>query len=330
MLPTSLLPSLQAAADAAIVQILAHGGARTRKPSGEVSAVRTMTLDGFDEIAAGWSPILRSHGFRIDLHATFCHSRPHVTFPQVPHPNYARPPATRRCELADLLVVIDHLDPARSIDDRRAVLIQAKMLKKGSLAPSGTEWIQHELLCWLPAFTFVDTGYDPRSRSLNGTPLVGSPDHSAEYGGIDLSASPPVWRNWLTDTAAPWFKADISLAHYLAGMAVGDAHCSREAVRGGGDDWSFTVDELLRVTALRPITRKSGVLRGNDNVVGFIVDTSSLPGPGDGGGDYSIEGDAADWPEGSISTVHITVAAIDGPEDGERPPHSSASARRMM
>lgn len=315
MLLSSLAPVLETTADAAIIKVLTHGGARTSKPSGEVSAVRTLTLDGFYEIGAAWSPILKAHGLRIDLRAVFCHSRPHVTFPQVPHPNYAKSPVVRRCELADLLIVIDHVDPFQKIDDRRAVLVQAKMLKGGVLAPSGTEWIQHELLGWLPAFTFVDSGYDPRSRDLNGTPLIGSPDHTAEYGGIDLKASPPVWRHWLTETTAPWFKAEVPLAQYLAGMATGNVNFSREAVRGGTDDWSFTVDELLRVTAARPITKKSAVFRGNDKVVGFIADTSSLPNGGIGGGDGYIEGEVPEWPEGLISTVHVTMRSIDDPRE---------------
>ena len=288
MLPTAIDTLLSTAADAAIQNVLAHGGARTPAPSGEVSAVRTMTLDGFDDIAAAWSPILWSVGCRIDLRAVFCHSRPHVTFPQIPHPQYPGGPLARRCELADLLIVIDHVDPFQEIDERRAVLVQAKMLKGGKIAPSGKEWIQHELLGWLPAFTFVDTGYDPRSRDLKGTPLVGASHFTAEYGGIDLKSSPPVWQHWLPDTATPWFQLDLPLADYLAGMATGDTHCSREAVRGGADDWSFTVDELLRVTAARPITKKSGVLRGNDNVVGFVADTSQLPDAGGGGAYFEV------------------------------------------
>lgn len=316
MLPSSLTPFLHTAADPVIAKVLARGGTRTGKPSGEVSAVRTITLDGFDEIAAAWSPILNTSGYRIDLRAVFCHSRPHVTFAPVPHPNYPGGKTPRRCELADLLIVIDHVDRFKEIDDRRAVLVQAKMLKSGAVKPSGKEWVQHELLAWLPTFTFVDPGYDPRSRNLNGTPLIGSPAHTAEYGGIDLKSSLPEWRHELTQTSSPWFNSPVSLAAYLAGMATGDLSCSREAVRGGSDDWSFTVDELLRVTAARPITKKSGVARGNHNVVGFIADTSQLAGAGDGRGDDLVEGDIPEWPEGSISTIHVTLGSIgDRPEE---------------
>lgn len=306
MLPSTLAYALSTAADTAIASVLAHGGRSTSKPSGEVSAVRTMTLDGFDEIAAAWSPILTAGGFRVHLRAVFCHSRPHVTFTPVPHPNYPTGTTPRRCELADLLIVIDHIDRFKMIDDRRAVLIQAKMLKGGAIKPSGKEWVQHELLAWLPPFTFIDSGYDPRSRNLRRTPLVGTPEHTAEYGGIDLKSSPPVWRNELTQTTAPWFDMPVSLAKFMAQMATGNAYYSREAVRGGSDDWSFTVDELLRVTAMHPITLKSGVARGNDNIVGFITDTSSLGG----NGNNYVESDTTEWPEGPISTIHVTLESI--------------------
>lgn len=63
-------------------------------------------------------------------------------------------------------------------------------------------------------------------------------------------------------------------------------------MRGGSDDWSFTVDELLRVTASRPITTRTGVARGNANVTSVIADTSSLAGTNDGG-DGDVEGDTA-------------------------------------
>lgn len=310
MLPQQLAPVLYIAADPVIATVLTSGGTRSGKPPhDEVSAVRAMTLDGFDQIAAAWSPILKAHGYRIDLRAIFCHSRPHVTFAPVPHPKYSGGPTPRRCELADLLIVIDHFDPFKKIDDRHAVLIQAKMLKGGAVKPSRKEWVQHELLAWLPSFTFVDHGYDPRSRDLNGPPQVGVPAYTAEYGGIDLKSSPPEWWHELTQTTKPWFRSPVRLACYLAKMATGANAYSRKAVRGGSDDWSFTVDELLRVTAACPITKKSSVTRGNDNVVGFIADTSSHAGAGGGGG--HVEGEMLEWPEGPISTIHVTLNSID-------------------
>jgi len=311
MLPKHLELNLAVAAYGPITNVLTHGGARTSKPSGEVSAVRTMVLDGFDAIAAAWSPTLKAHGFRINLRAVFCHSSPHVTFQQVPHPKYQKLPAVRRCELADLLIVFDHIDTTQQIDDRRAVLVQAKILKGGVPALSGREWIQHELLGWLPQFGFVDPGYHPRSRDLKNTLPIGLPRYTTEYGFIDLSASPPTWCQWLTATTTPWFTSEVPLAFYLASMVTGNPNYSRNAQRGGTDDWSFTVDELLRVTAARTLTKKSGVLRGNDSVVGFIEDTSSLTFDSVGGGGGYTERDVPDWPEGSLSTVHVTIRSIE-------------------
>lgn len=311
MLPQILSGQLSIAASPVIAKVLANGGARSPKPSGEVSAVRTMTLDGFDEIASAWAPILGAHGYRIDLHSVFCHSRPQVTFAPIPHPNYPNGKNPRRCELADLLIVMDHVDDTEKIVDRRAVLVQAKMLKGGALKPTSSEWVQHELLAWLPVFTFVDSGYNSRSRNLKQQPLVGSPAHTAEYGGIDLNSAPPTWRHELTETTSHWFSSPISLSDYLAGMATGDPSCSREAVRGGVDDWSFTVDELLQVTASLPITKTNAVSRGNSNVICFIADTSSLMPSGGGGKDY-FDTDTPEWPEGPISTVHLTLTSIEG------------------
>ncbi|MCS0497893.1 hypothetical protein NVS89_22640 [Ancylobacter sp. MQZ15Z-1] len=270
-----------------------------------------MTLDGFDEIAAAWAPILGAGGFQIELHSVFCHSRPHVTFAPVPHPMYRGGTTPRRCELADLLIVIDYVDRREKVEDRRAVLVQAKMLKGAPLKLSGKEWVQHELLAWLPAFTFVDKAYDPRIRDLKGPPIVGFPRCTAEYGGIDLNNSTPEWWNLLAETTKPWCVSRLPLSLFMAKMATGDYYCSRTAIRGGCDDWSFTVDELLRVTASLPITKKSDVARGNYNVVGFIAETSSLTGLGDGGGEDFIEGEVPEWPEGPMSTVHVTLSRME-------------------
>lgn len=330
MLPSSLAVDLYRAAAPAIAKVLARGGVRSGRPRGEVDAIRTMTLDGFDEIAAAWSPIVGVHGYRIDLRAVFCHSSPQVIFKPLPHPNFPGGKNPRQCELADLLIVIDHVDRLRNIDDRSAVLIQAKMLKSGALKPTGQEWVQHELLAWLPAFEFVDAAYDSRPRKLDQVPFVGLPTHTAEYAGLDLSSTPPEWRHELTRTTAPWFHSPISLARYLAFMATGSPSCGRDAIKGGTDDWSFTVDELLRVTAARPIAKKYCVARGNDNIVGFIAETSpstnrssteshdargSSEGNGNSG-EYHYDRENGDWPEGPLSTVHMTVSPInDRPED---------------
>ncbi|MEG3619763.1 hypothetical protein V5T82_14960 [Magnetovibrio sp. PR-2] len=316
VLPSSLFFPLATTAASTINKVLTSGGARSSAPKGEVSAVRTMTLDGFDEIAAAWSPTLKAHGYRINLTSVFCHSRPHVSFKRVPSPFApSPPPPDGRCELADLLIVIDYVDTHARQRERRAVLVQAKMLKRGKLKPYRNEWIQHELLAWLPSFTFVDSGYDPRARDLAGTPIAGNPRLTAEYGGIELKSASKGWWHWLPVKTNHQFVSQVDLSAYLAGMAVGDSSYARKAIIHGSDDWSFTVDELLRVTAKKAILKsKPKILRGNDNFVGFIPDTAQhLSSDGGGGGDHIPEGDIPEWPEGPISTVKMTLRPLDDP-----------------
>lgn len=306
MLPKAVESQLAAAAQPEIERVLGGGGPRTSRPTGEVGAVRTITLDGMDEVANAWSPILRSLGYRIEVKAVFCHSRPQVSFNRIPSPHAPSAPAggKGRCELADLLVVMDHADRHTGIVDRRAVLIQAKLLKSGAIKPSGKEWIQHELLAWLPPFNFVDASYAPNARDLNSAGAVGSVSNTADYGGIDLVTKPAIWGQWLTSQSSPCFVAKADLGVFLAGMAVGGLQYGREAIVGGKDDWSSTVDELLNVTGAIPIVKRTpSVLRGNQAIAGFIVDTAShFFGDGDGGG---VVGEDVEWPDGPLSTVHV-------------------------
>lgn len=340
MLPSSLAYDLSLAAGPVADHVLLNGGPRTGKPRGEVSGVRTMTLDGFDQIADKWTPILKAAGFCIKLVSVFCHSSPQVKFKASAHPKYAVTSTFRQCELADLLIVIDHLDP-KGVVDRRAVLVQAKMLKGGALKPSGKEWVQHKLLAWLPVFTFNSSLYNPAARNLRKAP--GLKAQTAEYAGINLSSSAPEWRHELTRKSAPWFHSAIPLADYLANMAVGDPSCGRSAIPGGSDDWSFTVDELLAVTSAQGMTKASTVFRGNPNIVGFMAAThlpspsfasatptalqlaqfsgarESVGGEGGGGGEGGADGvdeEDAYWPDGPISTVHMTVGPLDESSNG--------------
>lgn len=334
MLPPSLAPDLALAAGPIVDHVLLAGGPRTGKPRGEVSAVRTMTLDGFDGIADKWTPILRAAGFRIELISVFCHSSPQVKFTSSPHPKYAKGTGLSQCELADLLIVIDHLNSI-GVVDRRAVLVQAKMLKGGVLKLSGKEWVQHKLLAWLPDFTFKSSLYNPAARNLRNA--LGPRAQTAEYAGIDLSRASPEWQHELTRRSTPWFHSPSSLADYLANMAVGNPFYGRPAIRGGLDDWSVIVDELLTVTASQGLTKGSAVVRGNPHVLGLMAATplpslssaSALPVPlqiqqlsgvaasqiggSGGGGEIDERDEEASWPDGPISTAHIVLGPLDEP-----------------
>lgn len=310
MLPleTTLIRRLADAAELAVNQTLEQDGPRSPRPTGEVSAVRKLVLDGFDAIAHSWEPLLRRLSLRIELSATFTHSRPHVTFTPVRYTS-----GTGRCELADLLIVIDHQDHSGVIQDRRAALVQAKRVKKGEIKLSGADWTQHELLLDLPAFSFVDPAYALGLRDLKTAPQVGDPDFTAEYGGVEVDGTPRHWILWMP--APPGnLAAPLNFGTWLARMAAGLPMTGRLAEPDGSDDWSATVKELLKVTGALPIViSDDAVLRKNPNVIGRIVDRASylsVPlGLSAGGGPRKPEMEDY-WPEGPISTVHVTFRQL--------------------
>ena len=319
----SLMIDLVRLADAEIGHVLEHGGHRSRRPWDEVSGVRTIVLDGVDRIADAWSPVLARNNLAVELVAVFCHSRPQVTFsPQV----YTQ--GTGRCELADLLVVIDQQRADGSVADRRAVLIQAKRNKHGRVMLGGDDWTQHELLSTLPRFHFLEQSYDmARPREIGRRPVCGRKAQTAEYGGIEIDGTPRTWTSLLPRTVrrphlSKSLDAPLPLAHLLTGMAFGDAGCGRRAKEGANDDWSFTVDELLRVTGAIAINARADkrVLRHNGKTAGAIVDTASYlgvpPGLSAGGGPVKpFDGDP--WPEGPMSSIHLSLRAIE-PDVGPR------------
>ncbi|TPN49123.1 hypothetical protein [Mesorhizobium sp. B1-1-7] len=133
--------------------------------------------------------------------------------------------------------------------------------------------------------------------------------NTADYGGIDLASTPAIWGQWLVSQTNPCFIAKADLGIFLAGMAVGGTQYGRQAISGGSDDWSFTVDELLRVTGANPIVKRAPrILRGNQAIAGFIADTTpSL----DGDGGRIVDGEGLDWPEGPLSTVHFTFSGFE-------------------
>lgn len=315
MLPPNgrLMFDLQALADAEIRAALENGGSLSRRPWDEVSGVRTIVLDGIDQIAAAWKPTLSAANIEIELTAVFCHSRPQVSFPPKIYVQ-----GTGRCELADLLIVIDHRRIDGSVSDRRAVLIQAKRNKDGGINLSGSDWTQHELLSTLPVFHFIEQSYDTaRPRDLKRVPACGRRSRTAEYGGIELEGTPRTWtslvpRSIIHPTLVKSLEEPIPLAALLVQMAFGTPACGRKAVQGANDDWSFTVDELLRVTGEIEINANdgTGIIRRNARVSGVIVDTAaylSTPrGVGAGGGPVKPDEETY-WPDGPMSTIHLTL-----------------------
>jgi hypothetical protein len=283
-------------------------------------------LDGFSGIAAAWRPILARAHHRLTLSSVFCHSRPHVCFDR------AAAGGKGRCELADLLIAIDYQGPGAAPTERRAVLVQAKLLKPDRIRLGGDEWVQYELLSTWPSFEFADARYDPRARLIR---TGGMPELAGEYGGIALGASPRTWTQYLTSPPKD-VDSPADLGGFLARMPLGAPLCGRPAVPLGDDDWSFTVRELLEITANLPVVKADDkVLRGNVQPIGFMVgeaepaaalmsavhqgrhgSISRGTSGGGGGGAAREEGEEEEWPEGAISTVHLRISHVEAQPEG--------------
>lgn len=299
--------TLATLADLIAQKVLAFGGSQTPKPFDEPSAVETLTRDGFSEIAQAWDPFFTNLGYRVDLHAVFVHSRPQVRWTR-------RDGSTGRCELADLLIVVDHKGAGHD-RDRRAVLVQSKLLKNGKIRLRNKEWVQFELLSEWPLFTFVTPGYAPSSRDFRDETECDNASISGEYGGIDMKAGPPVC---VQEMVGPQRTTTgrITFGELISGMVRGLGMTGREARVGGLDDWSATIDELLRVTAALPITIASAVPRGHSHSLGMLVaqanygmmPTLSAAARRPDGAPPKFTEDGDD-PGGPISTVHLTFTS---------------------
>jgi hypothetical protein len=197
------------------------------------------------------------------------------------------------------------------VRDRRATLVQAKTLKGPSIKLSKMEKVQFDLLSGWPIFKFKDAAYDARPRNFRDPKAPGDAHFSGEYGAIDLRPSPRTWTQLLTQGGYT-FGGDHPLGDYLLQMTCGQFAFGREAVKGGADDWSFTVDELLKVTAAFGMTKGSPIPRGNSHTLAMMTGVGpSLP---DGGSPPSEEEGDEEWGEGPLSIVRIATTAFrEGP-----------------
>lgn len=284
---------LGSAADVEIELVLKSGGSSTTAPAGEVSAVASVTLDGLPKIAAVWRPLLSP--IRLSITGVFCHASPKV---DVSYPH--GPP--KQCELADLLIVTDEVNSAGIVLDRRANLIQAKLVKSGAVT---TDPVQHHLLTGWPKFTFASSAYGTSPRTLSAPGLPGAAVDTGRYGAIDLQSTTRTWSQNLPTSPS---VSGSGLGAFIAGMMLGAQGHGREAKKGGGDDWSATVDELLNVTALQSFRHAASLGPGKRAMRGVIALT--LSGPGIEGG-FSVRPPADASPtepaDRGISVIYISV-----------------------
>lgn len=277
-------------------------GVAVAAPTSEPTAVASVLLVGVPAITASWKPLLAKHGLSVTMHGVFCHGTPQVAFTDSSG-------APERCELADLLVVVDD-SPAGVPIDRRAVLVQAKMAgPPGHITVSaGKEAAQLDLMSNWPAFQFVSSAYNTARRDFAAASQPGNSRESGQYGGIELS--PPSWLQAAPSTSP--MSLGSSLGALLSAMVFGsdgrETHIVPAPGPGsaglGADDWSATIAELLDTTFHQAfgLVASVGSARPDRGITAFALYTDD----GSGGGVSAF------GPDGGMSILHISISQIRG------------------
>jgi len=317
------LPTVTLASDADL-EINAVLSTCSAPPKGEVDCVAEILVNGIPAIANAWAPTLASVGCSLTLHSVFCHGSPMVDHPPGNTSN--------RCELADLLVVMDFVTISGTV--RTANLIQAKMDKSGHVAiSSGTPMRQLKLYQGWPTFEFTSKAYDSRTRDYRtGIASPSNTEDAGRYGAIVLTVGSEVWRQIDPTSPTPFTTSKgMTFGDFLAGLADAQIHYGAEAGHCVGpppmtfDDWSFTVGELLDITYRR--THRALVRAGGSGTRGVTLPLTvpilrarlgnaaysvSVIGPG-GEGPPIGEGGRPQSPAG-ISVIHGIIEQVPGPD----------------
>jgi hypothetical protein len=306
MIPSTLTPSLEKAANAEINKILRTGATsvRQKKPTGEVGFVAAFVLGAVPGIASAWRPLLKPHGLSLKMSGVFCHQTPRASFTDSSG-------AARTCELADLLLVVDDLTTGTTTT-RWAVLIQAKMAAAsgGCSLTTGGDLTQLDLLSKWPGFT-LPTTFAAGKRDFWTCTHAGSTIECGRYGLIDGQPN-PTWHQQAPAAVMP--AGGDELGTFIARMVECRSGYGREAT-GLSDDWSRTVDELMRVTAGLAFTYSAGLKgshpRGNSSLalVASAGDPlysmlwASAPPPSGGRPETPLD----EPPSEGINLVHIGI-----------------------
>jgi hypothetical protein len=146
--PRTLL-NMSIKADREVDFILSRGANfMIKTPKAEVGYVAAIALDGVFRIGAAWQQLLAHERYKLNLTSVFCHATPQIT--------YSKAHGVSRCELADLLVVVDL---PRVTPLRIASLIQVKMANRAQRVAFAGQSSQKQLYLYQnwPRFYFVET-----------------------------------------------------------------------------------------------------------------------------------------------------------------------------
>lgn len=222
-----------------------------------------MTTLGVDLLRLAWESILSTVGVSIEISGVFCH--------QTPEAEFMYTGTKLRRELADLLIVHDHT--IHGSIRRRALLIQTKM---GPVVGTIGNPAQQYLYEHWPKFEISRAG-----GYLSGDRQLKPNNYGSSIGFI--SRTPVVSSSW--SISKPWpgrAPVAINAGEFLTRMVLGKRGFGRGADflptipptlpvnRPSNKHWSITVEELLRISAMRAVTATHtrrfphlGNIRGN-------------------------------------------------------------------
>jgi hypothetical protein len=80
----------------------------------------------------------------------------------------------------------------------------------------------------------------------------------------------------LIPAATMVFGSGTQLSYFLSEMVAGSSAFGREAISGGADDWSSTIDELLSVTASQSVTLTASLGLGGSRPRGESATASMI------------------------------------------------------
>lgn len=221
----------------------------------------------------------------------------------------------RRCELADLLVVVDDTTGGALVR-RRAVLIQAKMSKSqgGKTLSGSSDLTQLGLYSTWPPFE-LGSGFPPGLRDFSTCRHSGQDVDCGRYGLI--GGIPVLWHQQAPAPTMP--SGGDELGTFLAGMVDDRSGYGREAT-GIADDWSRTVEELTRITFNKvfrfPRTRwihSRGVSGSFSRTPAGTFGLRIASQDDEGGGSSGAENDLfeEEIPSDGISLLHIGIKERD-------------------
>lgn len=219
-----------------------------RRKAREEDFVATLVTDGIPVLAERWAPLLNSKKIGLKISGVFCHGHPQVAFGT----------SGAQVELADLLVVHQHVGRTRAT--ARAMLLQAKMSADSTHALTAND-DQLALFSTWPKFNFVTGGLTVGERDLK------EKGRGSRYALVlDRPAYPEeiTWADqcpWGASRAVKNLCVDGSLARLLGNMLLGKDGRSFQLGKPR-DDWSRTIQELLEITGKRTYKR-ANIERGD-------------------------------------------------------------------